>query len=375
MTPEIFADLRTALASLYADETSIRRVVADAGLVSARIKFNAAVIDIWYFVLDEAAKGQQVEALLAIAERDYGDNVPLQHVCRRYRSALRQTADALIDVAAVPKIQPAPQPAGYPVRPYPPIINHDRAIEQFRQLVAPNPQTRFMRLLGDGKMGKTTLLTKIFPTLAAQQNIRSANIDMRNQAQNPIDFLHAICSQIDRRGFPIFDQAYEQWLTRPKVQITGLQTFLAKIQINSGREDGEREEVALHLTRKFVDDLDNAASRRVLLLFDTVDNASPTTQSWLMDKFLVYLQSLPHVSVVVSGRTLPDAAGPYAPYCCSYELRPVEDPAAYVRYCRELDVPLTEEQIHFAAKCSFFNPGHFADVIKVHFLPAGVSHG
>jgi hypothetical protein len=374
VTPEIFTDLRSVLAFLYADETSIRRVVADAGLVSARIKFNVTVIDVWYLVLDEAAKANQVEALLAIAERDYEENPQLQLVCARYRATVHQINEFPVTPAAAPSMPPS-QPDPLPVRPYPPIINHDSAIQQFRQLLAPNPQIRFMRLLGDGKMGKTTLLTKIFPALATQYRFRFANIDMRNQAQNPIDFLHAICSQIDRRGFPIFDKAYEQWLTRPKVQITGLQTFLAKIQINSGREDGEREEMALHLTRKFVDDLDNAASRRVLLLFDTVDNASSTTQSWLMDKLLVYLQSLPHVSVVVSGRTLPDAAGPYAPHCCSYELRPVEDPAAYVRYCRELDVPLTEEQIHLVAKSSFFNPGHFANVIKVHFLPAGVSHG
>lgn len=374
MTPEIFADLRNVLALLYADETSIRRVMADAGLVSARIKFNAAVIDVWYLVLDEAAKANQVEALLVMAERDYGENPRLQDACARYRDRMRQTRDLPVAPVVTPSAPPS-QPDPLPVRPYPPIINHDSAIQQFRQLLAPNPPIRFMRLLGDGKMGKSTLLTKIFPVLATQYRFHFANIDMRNQAQNPIDFLHAMCSQIDRRGFPIFDKAYEQWLNRLKVQVTGLQAILAKIQISGGREDGEREEQSLYLTRKFVEDLDNAATRRVLLLFDTVDNASAATQTWLMDRLLVYLQALPHVSVVVSGRTLPDASGAYAPHCCSYELRPVEDPAAYVRYCRELDVPLTEEQIHLVAKSSFFKPGHFTDVIKEFFPPASVSHG
>ena len=375
MTPEIFTDLRSVLAFLYADETSIRRVVADAGLVSARIKFNVAVIDIWYFVLDEAAKVQQVEALLAIAERDYGDNVPLQHVCSRYRYALRQTAHAMIDLAAVPKIQPAPQPASYPVRPYPPIINHDRAIEQFRQLLAPNPKIRFMRLLGDGEMGKTTLMSKVFPVLATQQNIRTAYIDMRNQAQKPIDFLHTICGLIDRRGFPAFDHAYEEWLTRPKIQMVGLQSFLSKIQISAGREDENREDLTMHLTRKFVDDLDDAPTRRVLLLFDTVNDASSLTQSWLMDKLLVQLQALPHVCAVVSGRSLPDASGSYAMNCCSHELRPVDDPAAYVRYCRELNVPLSEAEIHLAARFCLFNPGRFAHALQINFPQVSVSHG
>ena len=374
MTPEIFADLRNVLALLYADETSIRRVMADAGLVSARIKFNAAVIDVWYLVLDEAAKANQVEALLVMAERDYGENPRLQDACARYRDRMRQTRDLPVAPAVMPSMPPS-QPAPQPVRPYPPIINHDSAIQQFRQLLAPNPPIRFMRLLGDGEMGKTMLLTKIFPVLAAQQNMRTAYIDMRNQAQQPLDFLHAICAQVEPSGFPSFDTAYEQWLTRPKIQMTGLHAILSKVQISGGRENEERTDLTQHLTRKFVDDLDNAPTRPVLLLFDTVDNASPITQSWLMDKLLVQLQALPHVRVVVSGRALPDASGVYALNCCSYELRPVDDLAAYVRYCRELGVPLSDNEIQLAAKFCLFNPGRFANVIRVYFTPASMNHG
>lgn len=377
MTPEILANLRNILAVLYSDDLSIQRVIADAGILPARIKFNAAAIDVWHLVLTEATKLNQVEILLTVVEREYSSNLELQSACLRYRqvASKHHLVPDSPELLAEQKSQSDLSHSSAQTRLYPPIINHDAAIHQFRQLLLPNAQMRFMRLLGDGEMGKTTLMTKIFPVLATQYNVRTAYIDMRNQAQKPTDFLHAICSQIDRHGFPIFDKAYEQWLNRPKVQMAGFSAIFSKIQVSSGSEREDREDLTLYLSRKFVDDLDNAATRQVLLLFDTVDNASSATQTWLMDKLLVQLQSLPHVRVVVSGRALPDASGGYALNCCSHELRPVDDPSAYVRYCRELGVTLTEQQIHDGAKFCHFNPGRFANAIKVHFAPASTIHG
>lgn len=382
MNPEIFADLRNVLVTLYTDEVSIQRVMADAGVASARIKFNAALIDLWHLVLTEAMNVGRVEALLVVVERDYASNQALHQACAAWRGAVEQMLTPQPTPAPPFKAQNAladQPPVGRPVphqpkRSYPPLINHDDAIELFSELLQPTSQHRFMRLLGDGEMGKTTLLREVFPVLAAQQGLRSAFIDMRNQAQKPIDFLHMICGQINRQGFPSFDKAYEQWLTRPRVQLSGLQALFSKIQVSNRQDDDEREDLTLHLTRRFVDDLATVNDQTTLLFFDAVDNASPITQTWLMDMLLVQLQPLPHLRAVVSGRTLPDASGAYALHCCSYELRPVEDIAAYVRYCRAMGVNLSEELIHNGAKFCSFNPGRFANAIKVHFAAASVSH-
>ncbi len=386
MNPEILANLRNVLVTLYTDETGIQRVMADAGLTSARVKLNVALVDLWHSVLTEAVKLERIEALLVVVEHDYGDNSLLRQACVACRQAtddMRRSSptpvawvdeqNARVDQLLVGR--PAPHLLRQPGRSYPPLINHDDAIALFSELLQPTPRRRFMRLLGEGEMGKTTLLREVFPVLADQQGLRTAFIDMRNQAQKPLDFLHMICGQINRQGFPSFDKAYDQWLTRPKVQISGLQALFSKIQVGSREDDEGSADPILLLTRRFVDDLDQLNAHTTLLLFDAVDNASPFTQSWLMDQLLVQLQSLPHARAVVGGRTLPDASGAYARHCCSYELRPVQDTAAYVRYCRELGLNLSEELIRTGAIFCSFNPGRFANAIKVHFASASVTHG
>lgn len=383
MNPEILANLRNVLVTLYTDETGIQRVMADAGLTSARIKFNVTLIDLWHSVLTEAVKLERIEAVLVVVEHDYGDNSHLRQACvacRQAVDAMRRPPQTLIGQADEARIEqppvgrPAPHLLRQQTQSYPPLINHDAAIALFFELLQPTSRHRFLRLLGDGEMGKTTLLREVFPVLAAQQGLRTAFIDMRNQAQKPTDFLHMICGQINRQGFPAFDKAYDQWLTRPKVQISGLQALFSKIQVGSGEDDEGSTDPTLLLTRRFVDDLDRLNVHPTLLLFDAVDNASPFTQSWLMDQLLVQLQSLPHVRAVVGGRTLPDASGAYARQCYSYELRPVQDTAAYVRYCRELGLNLSEELIRTGAIFCSFNPGRFANAIKVYFSSSSVSH-
>jgi hypothetical protein len=105
-----------------------------------------------------------------------------------------------------------------------------------------------------------------------------------------------------------------------------------------------------------------------MLIFDAVEQALPATQSWLMDNLLVQLSSLVHVCAVVGGRTLPAAAGGYAPHCCSYELKSVRESEPYVQYCRAISAQLPEEHIPTLAKAFDFTPGAFAEAVRGAFL-------
>lgn len=375
MTPEIFANLRSVLASLYSDETSIRRVMADAGLSSANIIFSATVINIWFLILDQAAKGNQVDSLLTIAEHDYGDNLELQNACINYRKAIHQTRYSVTTAEATikQKVQSDPQPIREPARPYPPIINHDGAIQQFRQLLQPKVQYRFIHLQGDGEMGKTTLLAKVFPILAEHSSVYYAAIDMRNSAQSPVDIIHTICSQLGDELFPHFAQAYSELLNqqRATIQISRSMAIFSKIDIiNHPVDDNKGDLGTLHLTSNFIEDLRSMRERLIVFLFDTVDQASTVTQNWLLNDLLGRLRPLLHLRVVVAGRRLPEASSSYSATCRPYKLSPVFDMEAYIRYCREIGARLDEQNIRLLAQNTGYIPGAFANTAKL-FVPQG----
>ncbi len=255
-----------------------------------------------------------------------------------------------------------------------PTINHDDAVAFFRQLLDDLPTIRIIRLLGDGKMGKSHLVTRIFPRLIDSARARHAVLDLRNQTQSPIDFLQIACSQLEGASFPQFDQAHEEWLNRPKVNASGIQSLLSVINISSRSDDKDTERFVPLLTRKFVDDLRDLHDRQIIFLFDAVDVAAPAVQHWLMDDLLVRLAKLPHVRVVVAGRQLAEPAGGYATICQSHELIPVRDPEEYIRFCRVAQIMLTEQSIRDFAHAVNYAPGQFIDLIKA-FPRRGAAHG
>lgn len=92
MSP-ILTNLRKVLAYLYADELSIRRVIDDSGIDSARITFSGSIINIWHSILIEAKKTGQVDNLLSAVEYEYGGNLELQKACQNYRTLTDQRND------------------------------------------------------------------------------------------------------------------------------------------------------------------------------------------------------------------------------------------------------------------------------------------
>jgi hypothetical protein len=112
-------------------------------------------------VLSEVEKVDRMDALFAVVESEYRENSNLQNACTRYRQAARQTRYRTVDTVEMTleaKIQPIPQPVHDSLRSYPPIINHDGVIDQFRQLLRPNAQHRFIHLQGEGEISLRRLI-------------------------------------------------------------------------------------------------------------------------------------------------------------------------------------------------------------------------
>ena len=81
----ILTQLRNALADLYSDEESARRVVADAGLNPQRIAYSASAVNNWQAILTEADRQDATDAIVDVATQEYPTNKALASARAAYR--------------------------------------------------------------------------------------------------------------------------------------------------------------------------------------------------------------------------------------------------------------------------------------------------
>jgi hypothetical protein len=251
-------------------------------------------------------------------------------------------------------------------------INTNYAVNLFHDMLRPDSNIRILRLLGDGKMGKSHLMTKVFPTLAQNvYNARYAPIDLRNRMYDVLDILQSACSWMGQEKCKGYSTAYQAWIERSrdrsKVEMKGIRAIFSvfRISVNDNRNDIYYRN--LELTSTFVSDIGKLADKPLLLLFDSVNNADESIQAWLMDTLLVHVSPFAHVRVFVAGRTLPEAHGSYAAICQTCQLRPVTEMEEYIQFCQKHDTKLVEQSIRdFAEACDYI-PGAFTDLV-VKFL-------
>jgi hypothetical protein len=76
--------LRDVLASLYGEESSARRVAAQAHLEAGKIAFGPRALECWHAILSEAAHSGQVHALIKVALMEYAGNADLHRAVLHY---------------------------------------------------------------------------------------------------------------------------------------------------------------------------------------------------------------------------------------------------------------------------------------------------
>jgi hypothetical protein len=82
---ESLQQLRDALAALYPDEASARRVVADARLSSNAIDFRGNAVTMWFAILAEAQRHQDgVTRLLDAVDKEYHENAAFGNARQAY---------------------------------------------------------------------------------------------------------------------------------------------------------------------------------------------------------------------------------------------------------------------------------------------------
>ncbi|MEW5960073.1 MAG: hypothetical protein AB1801_20310 [Chloroflexota bacterium] len=243
-------------------------------------------------------------------------------------------------------------------------INRHYEIALFDRLVQPDSPHRILHLLGDAKMGKTHLMTCIFPQRAGEHRLHCAVLSLHSQIR-VADILQNLSSRLAEAGpFTNFERAYHAWATRPVIEASDIQGLFAKINISAQKAEEESLKIDPMLTTHFVADLRLLAARPLVLLFDALDNAPEPIRAWLFHTLLGQLALLPHLRVVVAGRNLPDPAGDYAACCRVHRLPPVHDEMEYINYCQKIKAALVEQSIRDFARAIDYRPGQFVGLVE-----------
>lgn len=244
-------------------------------------------------------------------------------------------------------------------------IDTNEVITYFQNLIRPDSRIHVLRLVGEAKLGKSHLLTKVFPSIIGQSDqVRYTVLDMRNRMYAVPDILHMACNSFDSDNFDFYHASYHEWNSQRKAKPRRSQTQ----QIMEQDVPEEIQERDRNLTFEFVRDLSKLDDKLLLFLFDSVNNASEYMQTWLANTFLPHITRTAHVRTVVAGRFLPDIHGSYALYCENYQLRAMTDAENFISYCRELNARLEEQSIRdFAFACDYV-PGMFVELVYPKFI-------
>lgn len=213
---------------------------------------------------------------------------------------------------------------------------------------------------GDGGMGKTALLLKMWHECSSRQLLKAEVIwtDTRNydylavmrktrddlgvenfvgftklvnsftdpKAPPPLEVIIKTAGQIDvARNMEVKDQGKVGSVTGMNIENLIIKDLmLVTPRADLGIPDNER---MARLTDQFIQELNEVAcKKRIVIFLDAVEKAADATQRWIWGEFLGALRDdrLSNVNFVIGGRNKPAVDDVWRPYLEEQELRPLE---------------------------------------------------
>jgi len=243
-------------------------------------------------------------------------------------------------------------------------IDTHEAVKLFHHLMEPEHRFRILYLIGQANMGKSHLLTKVFPIIVEHKyHARHILIDLRNTPISSVpDILNTVCAQLGPQNCSNYYHAYQKLMGESSSGITRLLTDFSYLDTSpTAYSDIQKRDD--RLTTQFMLDLSGLQDKPVVFFFDSFDQATAQMQIWLTTSFLMKVSLLPYVRVVVAGRTLPEVPGGYVDLHQVHQLYPVREEAEYLAYCQNTQVKLAEQEIVAAARDCNYTPGMFVNYL------------
>ncbi|MEW5873062.1 MAG: hypothetical protein AB1894_27635 [Chloroflexota bacterium] len=242
------------------------------------------------------------------------------------------------------------------------LMDRGATLDLFRSMLNRQRPERYLRLLGTQKMGKSRMLREFRQIARSELGAYCALIDLRTDSQNQVDHLFFMCQQIGAGRFTCFQSVHQEYVERRAVNVTGVKQLFSSLSIRAEQDKSAEEHIRRRLTNAFLQDASSlAAEGRVVLLFDTFDEADTGLQAWLNEQLLPGLYSLENSWVVFAGRSVPEPLTNCQDICLTHELPPVEE-RHFMEHCSRQGIPVTQEEIATCHRVFNGAPGFFADM-------------
>jgi hypothetical protein len=244
-------------------------------------------------------------------------------------------------------------------------IDRGEAMECFDAMMAANPDYTVLCLSGASKMGKTHVITRVFPTAVVRENARQATVDLRSAVLTVEDVLTIVAERLTREptAWQRFHQAQSKSMAPVSVNILHSKLRDTSLDITNASENTPAQ-WDRYVTGQFIEDLALLHDRTAVLCFDNIDAATELLGQWFKDVFLTRLSALPHVRVVVTCSGTPCFPSTYADCVRVHPLLPIQDRAHFITYGRAACLNYSDGEIEVAITIARNIPGTFAE-----FLP------
>lgn len=205
----ILTSICKILADLYPKEIDARRVASQANLNVQQIPLNDSAANMWFSILEEARKSEQIPNVLHIARDEYPTNIALQTIETNWRQ--EKSGTSLSNHSVEPKTVPLEQPYGT-VSPTSRFYIERQADRQCRLYFGQNSAVTIF-VQGPSQVGKSSLMHHMLYQAKEQHNVAVVYVTFQRfekaQFDDLDDFLLEFCGQIgDYLGIPDAISAY-----------------------------------------------------------------------------------------------------------------------------------------------------------------------
>lgn len=230
--------------------------------------------------------------------------------------------------------------------------NREFEFDLFDRIISGQTNERILLLDAQGGMGKTTLLREFMRRCPG--DVPFAPVDLKGNTTSLHEIFYRMCDALDWEGFPTFASRVESLgqVTIADNRIIGR----AEIEVAlRSPDEGDRAARRADLTRAFFADL-RALQRRILLIFDTFEEAPLEVKEWFQSSFLAFSHHTPDLVVIVAGRQIPEESIEWTACCISHCLVPVREPESWRIYADRIGAVLPSPE-WIAAFCDLLD-GH-----------------
>jgi len=236
--------------------------------------------------------------------------------------------------------------------------NREYELRLFDRMIAGQTGERILLLEARGEMGKSTLLTAFERRCPA--DIPCVLIDLKGQANGLHEVFYRLCDALGWEQFPHFVQCVQGL-----AQITVCRNILVGGQIQvalQAPDEAGRQARRAELTQALFDDL-HAWRGRLVLIFDTYEQADPEVQDWLAGPCLGRVRRMANLVVVIAGRRVPKESSEWAACCCHHRLGNIEDVEAWWTYVNRQGLPVRREWVEGYCVALQGHPGQMVKML------------